>query len=473
MCLFFFQDQENASHKHSSIKRHFLPTTRISPPRKAKNSPTAASGLRSSPRHIKDNSGPVSKKSKIPRPVCISESESEPDHNLTPTKSCFDKGKLLGDADGRSPLAKRRKTNGSPKQKSFINTKTPKKSPTNNCANKVSLSSTKNKTPNKPKAISQTSFNPSDIYVDPVDSNRGKSNDTLGNNGSVKIGLKAQDLNVQGQTTNKPSFDKNFRKPLSPNGNGVKSNKNFRPPKSPVSSVKPSSKVHSRFQTSTPITRGNPAKDSRTSFAQSPINSTNGSSTVPGKGVITPPSTPVNKVGQGQLSTFVTPGINSGRKVNSGNSVFKTPSPVTTNRNSNGNSSSVFKTPSPISGTAGSAMKSTPPLCKCGRRSKRRMVQSPGQNTGRFFFSCSVRHSAASKNGCDFFKWEASYSPASNNSFKAPNSSWTAGKGMITPRQFCPTPVHGASFKTPSTTSFKKSLGVKSVTVTPACSVRV
>ena len=58
---------------------------------------------------------------------------------------------------------------------------------------------------------------------------------------------------------------------------------------------------------------------------------------------------------------------------------------------------------------ATSTMKVTPPLCKCGRRAKRRMVQNPGPNTGRWFFSCvrGVANSANSKaSGCGYFQWE-------------------------------------------------------------------
>ena len=60
---------------------------------------------------------------------------------------------------------------------------------------------------------------------------------------------------------------------------------------------------------------------------------------------------------------------------------------------------------------ATSTMKVTPPLCKCGRRAKRRMVQNPGPNTGRWFFSCvrGVANSANSKaSGCGYFQWEHS-----------------------------------------------------------------
>ncbi|KAH3861366.1 hypothetical protein DPMN_024293 [Dreissena polymorpha] len=56
--------------------------------------------------------------------------------------------------------------------------------------------------------------------------------------------------------------------------------------------------------------------------------------------------------------------------------------------------------------TSNTSLKMTPPLCQCGRRSKRRMVQSPGQNMGRFFFSCAVKKGVGSKDGCQFFKWE-------------------------------------------------------------------
>ncbi|XP_006813404.1 ERI1 exoribonuclease 2-like [Saccoglossus kowalevskii] len=53
----------------------------------------------------------------------------------------------------------------------------------------------------------------------------------------------------------------------------------------------------------------------------------------------------------------------------------------------------------------------TPPLCRCGRRAKRRTVINPGPNQGRGFFSC---HSGRTNNGkaCAFFKWEVSMSPS-------------------------------------------------------------
>jgi hypothetical protein len=67
--------------------------------------------------------------------------------------------------------------------------------------------------------------------------------------------------------------------------------------------------------------------------------------------------------------------------------------------------STSFRTPVVHVTPSSSAMKSTPPLCDCGCRSKRKVVQSPGPNVGRFFFCCGTGNSA-SKAGCKFFKWE-------------------------------------------------------------------
>ena len=58
----------------------------------------------------------------------------------------------------------------------------------------------------------------------------------------------------------------------------------------------------------------------------------------------------------------------------------------------------------------------TPPLCECGRRTRRRSVVNPGPNQGRAFFACSLNHgrrglgssvgNKKSKDGCNFFRWE-------------------------------------------------------------------
>lgn len=46
----------------------------------------------------------------------------------------------------------------------------------------------------------------------------------------------------------------------------------------------------------------------------------------------------------------------------------------------------------------------TPPLCDCGKRSKRKKVINPGPNTGRVFYLCPLQKA----NGCKYFKWEES-----------------------------------------------------------------
>ena len=58
----------------------------------------------------------------------------------------------------------------------------------------------------------------------------------------------------------------------------------------------------------------------------------------------------------------------------------------------------------------------TPPLCQCGRRTRRRSVVNPGPNQGRAFFTCSLSHGRLghetnsadkkAKRGCSFFRWE-------------------------------------------------------------------
>ena len=53
--------------------------------------------------------------------------------------------------------------------------------------------------------------------------------------------------------------------------------------------------------------------------------------------------------------------------------------------------------------TSSTRLRRTPPLCSCGKRSKRKAVQTPGPNVGRFFFCCP-----SGKDRCGFFKWEIS-----------------------------------------------------------------
>lgn len=55
-----------------------------------------------------------------------------------------------------------------------------------------------------------------------------------------------------------------------------------------------------------------------------------------------------------------------------------------------------------------SSCKRTPPLCKCGCRSTRKIVSMPGPNQGRSFFTCSKRKSLGmvKSTGCGFFRWD-------------------------------------------------------------------
>ena len=48
----------------------------------------------------------------------------------------------------------------------------------------------------------------------------------------------------------------------------------------------------------------------------------------------------------------------------------------------------------------------TPPLCRCGRRSRKRQVYKAGPNTGRIFWSCNLKGRNTTA-GCDFFLWAA------------------------------------------------------------------
>ena len=49
-------------------------------------------------------------------------------------------------------------------------------------------------------------------------------------------------------------------------------------------------------------------------------------------------------------------------------------------------------------------LKRTPPVCHCGRRSRRLTVQAVGPNTGRHFLACANGNRRSG--GCKFFVWE-------------------------------------------------------------------
>ncbi|XP_048187851.1 ERI1 exoribonuclease 2 isoform X2 [Perognathus longimembris pacificus] len=50
--------------------------------------------------------------------------------------------------------------------------------------------------------------------------------------------------------------------------------------------------------------------------------------------------------------------------------------------------------------------KMTPPLCKCGRRSKRLTVSNNGPNHGKVFYCCPIGKYQENRKCCDYFKWE-------------------------------------------------------------------
>lgn len=60
--------------------------------------------------------------------------------------------------------------------------------------------------------------------------------------------------------------------------------------------------------------------------------------------------------------------------------------------------------------------KVTPPLCNCGRRTRRKVVTSSGPNEGKPFFACPLGRGTGSGKGCGFFRWEQSVVSPSNSS---------------------------------------------------------
>ncbi|XP_027467957.2 ERI1 exoribonuclease 2 isoform X2 [Zalophus californianus] len=50
--------------------------------------------------------------------------------------------------------------------------------------------------------------------------------------------------------------------------------------------------------------------------------------------------------------------------------------------------------------------KMTPPLCKCGRRSKRLVVSNNGPNHGKVFYCCPIEKYRENRKCCGYFKWE-------------------------------------------------------------------
>ena len=81
-------------------------------------------------------------------------------------------------------------------------------------------------------------------------------------------------------------------------------------------------------------------------------------------------------------------------------------------------------------------MKKTPPLCLCGRRALRKIVQSAGENCGRAFFCCSKNKcNSTDKNNvnCKFFRWESQHELTISNSTLGLTNNMTSINNLSSP----------------------------------------
>ncbi|XP_060606663.1 ERI1 exoribonuclease 2-like [Ruditapes philippinarum] len=327
--------------------------------------------------------------------------------SVTSICNCYDLTHDKGLEDVKASVHKKRKQFTPVKDKSKLNTNSPRR--------KI------------PRKFSPKKFTSADIYVDPDDFNDMEINTPgIVKSMEAKKGLSAQDTNIQiinndntGNLKKVPVKDstKCFKLPNPVDKSCVQST--F---KTPQSFIKPKPLIDSVVSKSRSFVTSTPAggTNCKSGFNQSKIISplTNQSASVAG------------------FSDCVTP--NTSCQSGTG---FKTPYQTASFTGSNHQSGFSINN---------SNMKVTPPLCKCGRRSKRRMVQSPGQNMGRFFFSCAVRKRVGSKEGCDFFKWETSL-----------NTQSMSHSSSVISKQFTPV-IRG--FQQMSGLPQRKSLGVRSMT---------
>ncbi|XP_048465468.1 ERI1 exoribonuclease 2 [Rhincodon typus] len=76
--------------------------------------------------------------------------------------------------------------------------------------------------------------------------------------------------------------------------------------------------------------------------------------------------------------------------------------------------------------------KITPPLCGCGRRTKRLTVSKVGPNQGKAFYSCTVRkRNAENSKGCGYFKWEWLLKKEKSSSASSINTCGTVSSGAF------------------------------------------
>lgn len=147
---------------------------------------------------------------------------------------------------------------------------------------------------------------------------------------------------------------------------------------------------------------------------------------------------------------------------------------------------SSFFTPNTVRLETSATMKRTPPMCACGRRAQRKIVQSAGPNQGRCFFSCpNGRKSNQSStvgcfgkkrptSGCGFFKWEQPMQSPNGtlNSLLCKTNNTMSSSVMSKTNNSCyksvpnrtyTTPILQPNFNTPQSVSgtTKKTLGVR------------
>ena len=377
--LFLFQTHERSVSCNPTMLQYVSKATRTTPPRKAKEKANTASISGKSPKGSLKNTPNANKQPKD-SPSKLPIRRKTPDKCGIKKQDSVERSSICQCYNSNSDSDESQqnvKSVDSKKRKQFTPVKDMSKNSTSSPRRKIL------------RKFSPKKFTSADIYIDPDDSSVTQVNSP----GKVKClevktGLSEQDTNIQNDKSNQSHCNTGTLKKNSVTDdaecfklpNPVDKPCNQSSFKTPQSFIKPntwngSSYSKSRsFMTSTPAGGTNFEGGFNQSKNISPL--TNQSASLTGwSDCVTPNTFSSSRTG---LRTPCQTASFDGSKNQSGFSI---------------NSSN---------------MKMTPPLCKCGRRSKRRMVQSPGQNMGRFFFSCAVRKSVGSKEGCDFFKWETS-----------------------------------------------------------------
>ena len=126
-----------------------------------------------------------------------------------------------------------------------------------------------------------------------------------------------------------------------------------------------------------------------------------------------------------------------------------------------------------------SLMKRTPPMCDCGRRAQRKIVQLPGPNQGRIFFCCPNGRKKtvgcfgikSGQAGCGYFKWEQP-SPSGSTSTRKD----ATGTTPSWPRAYSlPPSIPQPNFNTPSSSESasekhkKKTIGLHRLSQSSKC----